>query len=204
MPTPQFLYFDLGNVLLHYDHRRAAAQMADVARTSPAHAWKALFDSGLHWRYERGELSSAEFCEHFCAATDTRADSAALLRACADIFEPNRPILPILAALRAAGWRMGILSNTNEAHWQFVSAGCFAESREFFELEVLSYQARCMKPEREIYEIAARRAGLPARQIFFVDDRPENVAGACQAGIDAVPFVGCEQLSRDLEARGIL
>ena len=77
--------------------------------------------------------------------------------------------------LWAAGYRLGILSNTCEAHWEYVSDGRYMVVRDLFELRVLSYEERCSKPEVAIYEVAARRAGTDPERIFFVDDRPENV-----------------------------
>ena len=36
----RFLYFDLGNVLLTFDQRKAARQMADVAGITPEKVWE--------------------------------------------------------------------------------------------------------------------------------------------------------------------
>ena len=47
---PQFIYFDMGNVLLHFSHERMAEQMARVAGIEPALAWRILFEDGSRWR----------------------------------------------------------------------------------------------------------------------------------------------------------
>jgi HAD superfamily hydrolase (TIGR01509 family) len=60
-----------------------------------------------------------------------------------------------------------------------------------------------MKPDRAIYDEAIRRAGAPAHEIFFTDDRRENVDGARAAGLDAVLFTSPAQLERDLAERGL-
>jgi FMN phosphatase YigB (HAD superfamily) len=60
-----------------------------------------------------------------------------------------------------------------------------------------------MKPHREIYDHAVQRTGLPATEVFFVDDKPENVAGAVAAGMDAVLFTTVPQLEADLRQRGV-
>ena len=61
-----------------------------------------------------------------------------------------------------------------------------------------------MKPDRAIYEIAAERAGASPSEVFFVDDRAENVVGAKAAGLDAVLFTDAEQLAADLRQRGVV
>jgi FMN phosphatase YigB (HAD superfamily) len=45
--------------------------------------------------------------------------------------------------------------------------------------------------------------GLSAGEIFFVDDRPENVTGALEAGLDAVLYTSPACLAADLRRRGI-
>jgi HAD superfamily hydrolase (TIGR01509 family) len=95
------------------------------------------------------------------------------------------------------------MSNTNSIDWGFVSSGAFPFINRCFERFVLSYEVRSMKPERAIYEHAARLAGAPAGEVFFADDRPENVAGAIEAGLDAVLFTTPAELKRELENRGL-
>ena len=60
-----------------------------------------------------------------------------------------------------------------------------------------------MKPDRAIYDEAVVRAGTSAGEVFFVDDRLDNVVGAQAAGLDAVQFTDAEQLVIDLRQRGI-
>ena len=47
-----------------------------------------------------------------------------------------------------------------------------------------------------------RRAYRPG-EIFFVDDRPENVEGARQFGFDAIQYTAADALASALRDRGI-
>ena len=120
--TPRFIYFDLGNVVINFDHDRAARQMAAVAGLSEQAAWEAVFANGLELEYERGAITTRAFYDRFCERTGTDPDYEALLHAAADIFTANEAILPVLRQLHSSGHRLGIFSNTNEAHWHYVSA----------------------------------------------------------------------------------
>ena len=60
-----------------------------------------------------------------------------------------------------------------------------------------------MKPEPAIYEAAIKQAGVPASEIFFCDDRPDNVAGALVPGLVAVQFHTAKQLAEELYRRGM-
>lgn len=199
---PAFIYFDLGNVVLHFDHRRSARQMAEVAGVDESRVWEVVFEGDLHSVFERGHIGARDFYEAFCRETDSRPDFAALTEAGSAIFDLNATIVPLIAHLEDAGWRLGILSNTNESHWAYCVRR-FKIIPEAFDVTILSYEVHSMKPEPEIYQTAAQRAGVAADQIFFVDDREENVEGARQAGLDAVRYVNVADLARQLRARGV-
>jgi len=203
MRTPRFLYFDLGNVLLNFDHRQACRQMGDVAGVSADKVWDVVFASDLELRYEAGELDDRQFYEAFCQATDSRADFDKLLLAGSEIFTPNFSMSPLVAALDAARYPLGILSNTCPGHWRYCSDGRFGLLTEAFHIYALSYELRACKPAAKIFEGAAKLAGVPAEEIFFVDDVAANVAGAKAAGFDAVQYTTTPQLVADLRARGV-
>jgi HAD superfamily hydrolase (TIGR01549 family) len=201
--TPDFLYFDLGNVLLLFDHEKGCHQVSELTGLPATKVRQVIFENGLNHRYERGEISSKQFYDEFCTATNTTPDYESLLVAGSDIFELNLPMVPVIAQLNAAGYAMGLLSNTCEAHWQFIAGGRFSLLNNFFPLHVLSYEAKCSKPDQKIYQTAAKRAGMKPEQVFYVDDREENVLGAREAGFDAVLFEGPQQLAIDLRKRGL-
>jgi putative hydrolase of the HAD superfamily len=210
---PEILYFDLGNVLLGFSHERMCGQMAEVAGLPAELMREFLFaDEGpdcLQWQIEDGRLDLDGYYAQFCARTSTRPDRARLEFAAADIFWPLDENIEFLRQLAAAGNQLGLLSNINPLHWQFVSDGKYPWLQQpgrpgsLFNSVVLSYEAGAMKPGRRIYEAAAAKVGAKPSDVFFVDDRAENVAGALAAGLDAVQFVGLAQLRLDLRARGV-
>jgi HAD superfamily hydrolase (TIGR01509 family) len=75
--------------------------------------------------------------------------------------------------------------------------------RDYFDTFVLSHEIRAAKPEAKIFEAAIEMANVPAQEIFFVDDRIENVNGARAVGLDAVQFTAAGHLAADLRQRGI-
>jgi putative hydrolase of the HAD superfamily len=200
---PRFLYFDLGNVLLRFDHRVACRQMAAVAGIAPELVWQVSFQGDLFERYERGDVTNDQYYGIFCEQTRSTPDRDELLLAASDIFHLNPPVVALVAQLKSAGQRLGILSNTNDAHWRLVSDGRFAVLAGGWEQLALSFRLGAMKPEPAIYRAAAELAQVAPEEIFFVDDRSENVAGARQAGFDAVPFTTAAELTRDLLRRGV-
>jgi FMN phosphatase YigB (HAD superfamily) len=211
--TPQVLYFDLGNVLLSFSHERMYRQMAEVVGVSPETLVRVIFGSGeaagVLVQLETGRLTTEEYFEFVRRAVGKRPDPQRLATAVCDIFAPIDETWEIVRGLAAAGHRMAILSNTNPLHWAFVTDGRFplvaniGQPGSPFAWAILSCEAGAMKPDRAIYDAAIERAGVAASEIFFVDDRPENVVGARAVGIDAVRYEGTMKLVDDLRVRGV-
>lgn len=199
----QFLYFDLGGVLLNFSHARMCRQIAQVAGVETELVRHALFDTGLEIDYERGDIGTAEFYERICQQIERRPPLSQLAVAASDIFEVNVSTCGVLASLWGAGYRLGLLSNTNELHYNFFADGRYSLIPKPFETLALSFRIGAVKPEAKIYHAAAELAGVAPAEIFFVDDVLGNVEGARDAGFDAVQYVSTSQLVRDLRARGL-
>lgn len=202
MSAIKFVYFDLGNVILNFSHQRMIDQVAAVAGVSQGDVQQHMFDNDLENRYETGELNSVEFHAEFCRLTKQSCDIEDFLIACGDIFWLHEPTMPVISQLSQLDIGMGILSNTCEAHWDFVMKR-YPALEQFFPIGVTSFDAKSMKPDVKIYEVAIEKAGVQPGEIFFVDDKPENVQAAKDAGIDAATFTSADQLLRDLFNRGI-
>jgi len=204
MQTPRFLYFDLGNVLLKFDHHLACRQMGEAAGVSAEKIWEVVFATDLELRYESGAIGNQEFYEIFCQQTGTRPDLDALLRAGSAIFSPNASIFPVVGALDSAGYRLGILSNTCPGHWDYCSGGRYGLIQQAFDVYALSYELGACKPDAKIFAGAAELAGVPPHEIFFVDDILKHVTAARAAGYDAVQYTTTPALVADLRQRGLV
>jgi glucose-1-phosphatase len=199
--APSFLYFDLGNVVLWFDHDLACRQMGAVAGVPAKQVHEAVYASGLEHEYELGAIDDRQFYEAFCEKTGARPDMAALLSAGSDIFKLNVPIMPVIAALDSAGYRLGLLSNTCAAHWTFCGQGRFGILHFAFHVYALSFQIGVCKPDPKIFAAAAQMAGVAPEEIFFVDDIVGHVTAARAAGFDAVLYTGVQDLVEELRAR---
>ena len=203
MRIPKFLYFDLGNVLLYFDHRLAARRLAALAGVDEHEVFEYVFASDLNARCDAGLTSGPEFAAEFRERFPCPADDGAVFRAASEIFRVNVPMKGIVGQLRTAGHRLGILSNTCDMHFDWFASGRYQPIPEAFDVIVLSYQLRVSKPDRAIYEQAARQAGVAPEDVFYTDDIPANIEGARAAGFDAVLFTSAAQYAEDLRSRGV-
>ncbi len=158
MPIRTFL-FDLGNVLLRFSHERMAAQVADACGRPPAWVKAWLIDGGRQWRYERGEITEADFAAELSRDAGRTVSVFTFRRALADIFEPNPPMEKYVRELRRQGSRLVLLSNTCASHIAWIRER-YTVLEPFDEL-VLSHEVGAMKPDAPIYHAALHAIACP-------------------------------------------
>jgi len=76
--------------------------------------------------------------------------------------------------------------------------------RDLFDVALSSCYLGLRKPEPAIYKRALDILGRPPERVLFIDDRPENVAGATGVGMKGIVFKGAEGLRSELVALGVL
>lgn len=117
---------------------------------------------------------------------------------------PNAEMLDALAAVRAEGYRMSLLTN-NVREWgprwrPMVPVDAL------FDDVVDSADVGLRKPDPAIYVLACERLGVPAHECLFVDDFAHNCEAAEALGMTAIWFqdtgVAVAQLRRLLGERG--
>lgn len=197
---PQYFFFDLGNVLLYFDHDIAFRRMAKIAGCSHKRMREIVMDGGLQIAYETGHMSSSDFIQSIAVKLERTLPESDMLEAAADMFVANPHILPVMTQVRELGLTVGLLSNTCEAHWNWIVANGYPQASGWFRDIVLSYEAKSMKPDHEIYRVAESLAGVDPGQIYFTDDREENVQAAIDRGWQAEIFVNADRLMKRVES----
>ncbi|KAA1260200.1 Alpha-D-glucose-1-phosphate phosphatase YihX [Rubripirellula obstinata] len=203
----QFVYFDLGNILWSFDEDRACQNAADLFGVGTAEIRQAVYESGLQDRAEHGRVSTTGFCEQLVssiAGTNQVSDLRAVADALSDMFTPIESMVSVIEAVRCSGARVGILSNTCEHHWDWIGRQQHPMMAGPFDAIVLSYEVNSMKPDDQIYRAAELAAGVPADQILFLDDKPENVLAAKMRGWQAEQCLGGSEANAVLKKRELL
>jgi putative hydrolase of the HAD superfamily len=119
-----------------------------------------------------------------------------------EIFELNAPMADLVGLLADRGHRLVLGSNTNPMHARQIRRQ-FAPLLARFHHLVLSFELGAMKPSAAFFEACVTAAERPASLCVFIDDVPENVAGARRAGLSAVLYQEPAQLGADLAALGL-
>ena len=200
-PPVAALIFDLGNVLLPFDHGRMTTQTAKLLGIDAAQLDAFWFgEDQLFWRMENGEFDSREL-HRLLSDRFAPSDYDAFAAAASDIFNPDTAMADLVQSLDAGGYRLVLLSNTSDLHIDFIRRTY--DTLQPFDALTLSYEVACSKPEPAIYEHAIAQTGHPAAACLFIDDRPENVAGAEAVGLRAHQFKDAATLRGWLREHGV-
>jgi len=166
---------------------------ADVAALAAAAGVPVREFQGPYWAYrlsyDRAELDGTTYWLKVAAALGlsfsvsqiaelTRLDSASWLHLCDGT-------VTLLKDLAAAGYRLALLSN---APADFAEVMAEQPVARFFEHLAFSCFLGAAKPEPECYQAVLDILGARPADVVFLDDRPENVAGAAALGIHGVHF----------------
>ena len=191
------IVFDLGGVLFARDKSKCTPELLEFFSFLRAPR------TPLFWEeYDRGTSTLEEVTATISGMTGRPVETcAAVLRLAVDLQEPVKPTERLVGDLKAAGYRLYVLSNMSREFIDFL--------RRFpvyglFDGEVVSCEEGVVKPEPEIYRRLLGRYGLDPAQTLFIDDRPANIAAAAALGIrgqlfdHSAPAATCDLLRRRL------
>ena len=196
------LIFDLGNVIVPFDFKRAYAKIGPMCSCPMTEISPRLRSTDLVQRFETGRITEEPFMTELSALLGLKTTHSEFRDMWSSVFFEETLVPESLIARLAGGHRMLVLSNTNPIHFTMLKSR-YALLKHFDDF-VLSYQVGAMKPDVEIYQEAIARAGCQAEECFFTDDILVNVEAARQIGMDAVQFLSAEQLETELKTRGVL
>ncbi len=149
----------------------------------------------LSEKYNKG-LISARDCFNQLFERDMTDDEYEHLRNMwLNTFVRNEPIYEYIKQLKQAGYRLAVLSNSD----QVVSDKLAAEGLyDDFELTILSHEHGVVKPGPEIYKVLINYLGLEPEEILFIDDVVVNLDTAVKLGMNVILFKEVEQFKKEL------
>jgi glucose-1-phosphatase len=195
------ILFDLGKVLVDFNFETGVEALHAACSISRNRLEEVLWDENCIRRYERGEISTSEFHSYLCETADLKMDLQGFRRTWSSVFLPDLIVSEDLIRALKRKYPLILVSNTNEAHIDFVRANF--RVLDYFDHLVFSYEVGSLKPDREIFEHAIAISGHPPEALFYTDDREENVLAAAQLGMCAHQFCGESKLIAALQEAGV-
>jgi HAD superfamily hydrolase (TIGR01509 family) len=188
------ILFDAGNTLVHLDH----ARVAEIAGPGidEAAVWRGdravRTDAVLLGRLAGGHLESwRTYMEFALSAAGLEPETAA--NAASRVFHAHlqrnlwrrvpADVAPTLRHLRAAGYKVGVISNAEGTVEQLLRDVGIAPLLDFI---IDSHHVGMEKPDPRIFHLGLERAGTTAERTLYVGDiYTVDVVGARGAGLDA-------------------
>lgn len=198
------LIFDLGNVLINFDHMIAANKISKFSDKHLQVIFNLFFDSKLTGLFEEGKISPQEFFLEVKRTLNVKLAYAQFLPIWNEIFflTPENQAVYNLAKHLKSRYKIALLSNINILHFDYLKKN-FPVFDAFNNI-ITSFEIGFRKPHPLIYKKTLEVLKVPlASEVFYIDDRPELVEKARQFGLVSSVFKGVAELKRDLEGAGI-
>jgi putative hydrolase of the HAD superfamily len=195
------IIFDLGRVLVNFDIRKGVFKFFNIDfPDNDDAAVQTFMHQPIFKQYCEGKFTPVEFYENLKTTFNLNVSFEEFKVHWCGIFYPMTGMHELLEKL-SKNYRLGLLSDTDPLHWQFVNENY--ELVKFIPKPVLSFQAKMVKPAKEIFQLAAQSVDCRPENCIYIDDLPKNVAGAESIGMHGIKFVSPEKLIEELNALGV-
>ena len=115
----------------------------------------------------------------------------AALQACINGWQADMIPMPqsqrFVAEMKEKGYGLYVLSNASPLFYEYFPRFGHIE---IFDGMVVSCDYHVLKPDERIYRILLEKFHLKPEECLFFDDRPENVQGAREVGMNSEVFTG--------------
>jgi glucose-1-phosphatase len=193
--------FDFGNVICTFDMLLFVDRIRPLT-TMPASRMREIlhrsFDLGRE--YETGLITSDQFFQQISQRYALSIPRQDFIRAFTDVFTPIPSTLQLIRMLKPS-YRLGLLSNTNEWHYEHVIKRY--DVYPLFDAVTVSFEVGAMKPAEKIYRDALTKLDVRPDNCIYIDDLQENLDGAAQLGIHGILYTSHQKLVSELRQSGV-
>ncbi len=191
--------FDFGNVICSFDLRVLVDRLVPYTSRPRQDIMRAFTDGNLIRLYETGDVSTDEFLSTVIRRGQFSLSPGELTAIYAGFFLPIPTTTELIREL-GPFYKLGLLSNTNEIHFEHVIRTI--DVFDLFDSVTLSFRVRAMKPARAIYDDALAKLALDPGECVFIDDLQENIEAANALGFHGIHYTTHSDLMVAL--RGVL
>jgi len=194
------ILLDLGGVLVNVTVlKQLRAMMPEISEEEIARRWNyetlRTLEEGRCTPQEYGARAAAELGLSMTA--EEYLEKFALFP---EGFYPGAK--EVLHRLRRAGHTLACLTDTSIVQWQSLHQRIGLDT--YFDHCFLSYEIGKTKPSDEPDAYVLSRLGCSAEEIYYFDDRPNNIEAGIRAGMKTYRVEGTAELEKKLEELGLI
>jgi len=199
--------FDLGNVILPFEHRQIAVKLHEASRIqdrfTPDDLFKFLFDRdhGLVNPFEEGLMSSVDFFARLREKYKLELEFDEFQDIWNIIFDEDPEVNDAIMYLKNKGYPVFLLSNTNELHFSYIMERYpIVHSLDEW---ILSYEVGAKKPKQKIYDAIFEKTDVVRNEVLYIDDVSEYVEAAKTYGLQGLVFKNAKDVWELLKENSI-
>jgi putative hydrolase of the HAD superfamily len=198
------IIFDLGGVVITIDQPQAVRRFTELGLKDATQRLDPYTQEGIFGDLEAGKITAEEFRQEFSKLIGREAT----YEECQYGWQGYKKDVPqrnlqMLRKLRKEGYRIILLSNTNQYMMDWAESTAFdGEGHpvgDYFDAVYLSFRVKMMKPDEQFFNYVLMQEQILPEETIFIDDGPRNVAAASQLGINTLCPVNGEDWTGDLE-----
>jgi len=179
------VFFDFGNVLVTYDkiftrlckdfnldyknffeYYSNFDQQLTIGEINTNDFWKKCIE---HYDLDREKVKNYDFAGVWVSDYEVIKPTAILINEIKNVLD------------------IGIISNICSEIWESALRDSWVPNINYKSV-ILSYKVGLIKPDREIYELAQKEAGVNPNEILFIDDKEKNLTEPLNMGWKVVLF----------------
>ncbi|MBQ0069215.1 MAG: HAD family phosphatase [Bacteroidales bacterium] len=198
------IVFDLGGIIFEIDKNRAIEHFKEVGFADAKSYLDAFTQVGIFGQLEAGQITAEEFRSELSKLAGKEMTLEDCYHGWTGYYKQmHQYILDAVLDLRARGYRVSLLSNTNPYMMQWARSNDFDGNGHpvdyYFDKLYLSYECKVMKPDARIFEMMLEGENAKPEETIFIDDSPHNVKAAAELGIHTLQPANGEDWREMLE-----
>jgi HAD superfamily hydrolase (TIGR01509 family) len=202
MSSGRAVLFDYGNVLVRWDPRNLYRKLFQDAAAMEVFL-RDVCPLSWHLRHDLGEAMAVTIPERIAQFPAYAAEIEAWQDRFGEMLgEEIADVVALIAPLKAAGHRIGVLTNMPAD----VAGVCFAgfSAWALFDTVIVSGFVKAAKPGAEAFRLSSEALRTDPGQTMFIDDTPANIEAAAALGYLTHLFKDGESLKIALQNAGFL
>lgn len=175
--SPKIVYFDIGNVFMTFDKiftRVTHDYNLDLSQFDAAYE---PYDVAANL----GRITIPQVWTELCQKLNIAGgESYDFVKSWVSDYESILPMHQLATAI-SQKYPVGIISNYYLGFFEEATTQGFIPSLTFSP-KIISAEVGCQKPDLKIYQIAETKSGFSGQEVFFIDDKMENIVAAQKLG----------------------
>lgn len=182
------ILFDFGGVVINLNQPQAVERYKEIGLADADRMLDAYTQGGIFGELESGQITAEEFRAELGKLIGHEVTEEQCRYAwtgyCGGLPEKN---LETLRRLRAEGYRLVLVSNTNPFMMSWACSSDFDGNGhpldDYFDAMYMSYKIGAMKPDERFFRKMIEDERLNAAEALFLDDGLRNIEAAARFGI---------------------